>query len=293
MDRSQLPLNALRAFEAAARHQNFTRAAEELCVTQAALSHQIKALETRLGCNLFRRIPRGVAMTDEGIALLPALTESFDRVGDLLDILADGHVREVVTLGVVSTFAAGWLLPRLDDFAAQHPEVELRVMTNNNKSDFVGEGLDCAIQFGGGAWHGMSAEPIMEAPLLPMCAPSMTSTLKTPRDLALQQLIRSYRADEWPSWFALAGLEPPKLRGPVFDSSLAIAHAVAGGTGVGLLPAPMFHRELSEERLVVLFDISISSGSYWLLRNQSKPETQGSLALRNWITRTATSNTYI
>ena len=123
MLRPQLPLNALRAFEAAARHQNLTRAADELCVSQAALSHQIKALEERLGTVLFQRLPRGVALTDEGAALLPVLSEAFDRIGLSLDRLAGGEAREVLNLGVVGTFATGWLLPRLPAFAAAHPDI--------------------------------------------------------------------------------------------------------------------------------------------------------------------------
>lgn len=113
MLRPQLPLNALRAFEAAARHQNFTRAALELCVSQAALSHQIRALEDRLGVSLFTRLPRGVALTDEGARLYPVLNEAFDRIAVSLDRFVGGHFREVLSVGVVGTFATGWLLPRL------------------------------------------------------------------------------------------------------------------------------------------------------------------------------------
>jgi DNA-binding transcriptional LysR family regulator len=115
-----LPLNALRAFEAAARHQNFTRAALELCVSQAALSHQIRGLEDRLGIRLFHRLPRGVALTDEGAALYPVLNESFERISASIARYTGGPAREVLTLGVVGTFATGWLLPRLAAFEAAH-----------------------------------------------------------------------------------------------------------------------------------------------------------------------------
>src|ERR1700679_571924 len=115
MERSRLPLNALRAFEAAARHLNVTRAALELCVTQAAVSHQIKSLEAQLGAPLFRRLPRGLALTDEGAALVPMLNDAFDRIGATLDLFANGRMREIVNIGVVGTFATGWLLPRLGD----------------------------------------------------------------------------------------------------------------------------------------------------------------------------------
>lgn len=124
-----LPLNALRAFEAAARHQNFTRAALELCVSQAALSHQIRGLEDRLGIRLFHRLPRGVALTDEGAALYPVLNESFERISASIARYTGGPAREVLTLGVVGTFATGWLLPRLAAFEAAHPDIELRLQT--------------------------------------------------------------------------------------------------------------------------------------------------------------------
>jgi LysR family transcriptional regulator, regulator of gene expression of beta-lactamase len=283
MDRSQLPLNALRAFEAAARHLSFTRAAAELCVSQAALSHQIKGLEARLGFSLFRRLPRGVALTDEGGALVPALRDSFDRIGAALDLFAGGQVREVLTLGVVSTFATGWLLPRLHSFAGQHPEIDLRILTNNNRPDLAGEGLNLAIRYGDGAWHGVDSTPLLEAPLTPMCAPSLLPTLKSPADLFAHSLLRSYRNDEWPSWFAAASLPAPKLTGPVFDSSLAIAQATMSATGVGLLPAAMFEAELASERLIIPFGISIGVSRYWLTRLHTRPQTAGMLAFKNWL----------
>src|SRR3712207_1769855 len=126
-----IPLNALRAFEASARHLSFTRAADELCVTQAAVSHQVKGLEQRLGVALFRRLPRGLALTDEGLALLGPVSESFERIGRMLERLEGGRLREVLTVGAVGTFAVGWLLARLGRFQAAHPFVDLRLLTNN------------------------------------------------------------------------------------------------------------------------------------------------------------------
>ncbi|MBV9373239.1 MAG: LysR family transcriptional regulator, partial [Alphaproteobacteria bacterium] len=155
--RPLLPLNALRAFEASARHLSFTKAGLELCVSQAAISHQIRSLEERLGVTLFRRLPRGVVLTDEGAALVPTLTEAFDRIGGTLALFSSGRYREVLSVGVVGTFAAGWLLPRLERFRAAQPGIDLRLFTNNNRVDLAGEGLDCAIRFGDGAWHGTEA----------------------------------------------------------------------------------------------------------------------------------------
>ena len=124
MLRSHLPLNALRAFEASARHLSFTRAGLELRVTQAAVSHQVKSLEDLLGAALFRRLPRGLALTDEGLTLLPVLSDAFARIGTALDRVERGRIEEVVTVGCVGTFATGWLLPRMDGFQAAHPGVD-------------------------------------------------------------------------------------------------------------------------------------------------------------------------
>lgn len=184
MARPQLPLNALRAFEASARHLSFTRAGLELCVSQAAVSQQIRTLEARLGVTLFRRLPRGLALTDEGAALVPVLMDAFERIGATLDRFADGRYHEVLTVGVVGTFATGWLLPRLPAFTAANPAVDLRILTNNNRVDLAGEGLDFAIRFGDGSWHGVEAVPLLDAPLTPLCAPALAQRLSAPADLA-------------------------------------------------------------------------------------------------------------
>jgi LysR family transcriptional regulator of beta-lactamase len=285
--RPHLPLNALRAFEASARHLSFTRAGLELFVSQAAISHQIKGLEARLGVTLFRRLPRGLALTDEGAALVPVLSEAFERIGGTLERFADGRFREVLTIGVVGTFAIGWLLPRLPDFARLHPEVDLRLLTNNNRVDLAGEGLDFAIRFGAGAWHGCEATALIEAPLTPLCAPAIAARLEGPADLARETLLRSYRADEWPLWFAAAGCPAPRIRGPVFDSSPVMAAAAAAGAGVALLPAAMFARELATETLVRPFEAELHAGGYWLTRLHSRPETAAMRAFRAWLVETA------
>nr|WP_295383254.1 LysR substrate-binding domain-containing protein [Pseudoxanthomonas sp.] len=283
MLRPQLPLNALRAFEAAARHQNLTRAADELCVSQAALSHQIKALEERLGTVLFQRLPRGVALTDEGAALLPVLSEAFDRIGLSLDRLAGGDAREVLTVGVVGTFAIGWLLPRLPAFAATHPDIELRVSTHNNRADLAGEGLDMAIRFGDGDWPGEVCTPLWATPFAPVCAPALAEALRQPRDLAHVPLLRSFRADEWPRWLAAAGLTGLQARGPQFDSSLTLAGAVSRGAGVALLPLAMFEHELAAGRLLQPFAQTLDLGRYWLTRLRSRRESEAAGRLRLWL----------
>jgi LysR family transcriptional regulator of beta-lactamase len=284
---SNLPLNALRAFEAAARHLSFTRAGLELRVTQAAISHQVKALEDQLGSPLFRRLPRGLALTAEGEALLPVLSDAFRRIAGTLDRFEGGRLREVLTLGAVGTFVTGWLLPRLADFRAQHPFVDLRLMTNNNRVDLAGEGLDLAIRFGDGAWHGTEATALLAAPFTPLCAPALARRLRQPADLARETLLRSYRADEWPRWFAGAELPAPAIRGFVFDSSLAMAEAAGQGAGVALLPARMFEHHLREGRLARPFAAEVTLGAYWLTRLKSRPETAAMAAFRTWLTARA------
>jgi len=283
MDRAQLPLNALRAFEAAARHLNFTRAAIELCVSQGAVSHQVAQLERRLGTRLFHRLPRGLALTDEGHALVPVVADAFDRVAATLDQYADGRFREALKVGVVGTFATGWLLPRLDRFGRAHPAIDLRISTNNNRVDIAGEALDYAIRFGDGAWHGTHAEPLLAAPMAPVCAPAMAARVKTPADLVHERLLRSYRADEWALWFGAAGVPAPVLRGPVFDSSALMASAAAAGLGVALAPPSMFARELAAETLVQPFAITIDAGRYWLTRLMSRGESDAMQRFRDWL----------
>lgn len=281
--RPHLPLNALRAFEAAARHLSFTRAAIELRVTPAAVSHQVKSLETRLGSSLFHRLPRGLALTDEGFALLPALQESFDRMGDLIERFAGGRFHAVLTVGAVGTFAVGWLLPRLADFQARHPFIDLRLSTNNNRVDIAAEGLDYAIRFGDGAWHGTAAEALFPAPLSILCAPALAARLQRPADVIGQVLLRSYRVDEWPGWFAAAGLQAPPVKGPVFDSSLAMAEAAIQGAGLALAPPCMFQRPLAAGLLCQPFDLAITRGQYWLTALKSRPVTPAMRVFRDWL----------
>ena len=286
MLRSHLPLNALRAFEASARHLSFTRAAIELCVTQAAVSHQVKSLEAQLNVTLFKRLPRGLMLTREGETLLPVLRESFDRIAHTLGQFEGGHYREVLSVGAVGTFAVGWLLPRLADFQHRYPFIDLRLSTHNNRVDVAAEGLDYAIRFGAGAWHGTDACPLFEAPLTVLCVPSIAEQLHTPVELLKHTVLRSYRADEWNLLFQAAGLPADTLvpRSIVFDSSLAMMEAALQGVGVALAPALMFSRQLESDAIRQPFNVGISTGSYWLTRLQSRAETSAMQAFKAWLT---------
>jgi LysR family transcriptional regulator of beta-lactamase len=281
--RPRLPLNALRAFEASARHLSFTRAALELHVTQAAVSQQVRMLEEQLGTTLFKRLPRGLGMTDESRALLPVLTDAFGRIEGVLKQFEGGHFHEVLTIGVVGTFAVGWLLPRLKSFRERHPFVELRMLTHNNLVDLAAEGLDFAIRFGDGTWPATHNVMLLDAPLTALCAPDIARRLSAPQDLAKETLLRSYRTDEWIGWFSAAGLEPWPVNGPVFDSSRLMVEAAVQGAGIALAPPLMFTRELHAELLVSPFDTEVRTGSYWLTWLKSKRMSAATELFRTWI----------
>lgn len=283
MTRPHLPLNALRAFECAARHLSFTLAAAELHVTQAAVSQQVRGLESRLGVSLFRRLPRGLVLTDEGHALLPVLVDAFGRIEAVIQQFDNGHFFEVLSIGVVGTFAVGWLMPRLRLFRESCPFIDLRLMTHNNVVDLAAEGLDFAIRFGDGNWPGLLADPLLPAPLTVLCAPAVAARVRRPQDLAHETLLRSYRAEDWPGWFAAAGLDCPPIRGPVFDSSRLMVEAAVQGAGVALAPASMFERELKEGRLSRPLAIEVMTGSYWLTRLRSRPPSPPMALFRNWL----------
>jgi LysR family transcriptional regulator of beta-lactamase len=234
---------------------------------------------------LFQRLPKGLKTTAEGEALLPVVSASFDHLANTLERIEGGEVRELLFLGAVGTFAVGWLLPRLPDFHKQHPFVDLRLSTNNNRVDMAAEGLDFAIRFGAGSWHGTEAVRLFDAPLSPLCVPELAMRLKTPADLSEQTLLRSYRTDEWTSWFEAAGVTAPVQlnKAIVFDSSLAMMDAALQGTGFALAPPSMFSRHLLSGAVVQPFQTGISLGSYWLTRLQSRSPTPAMMVFSDWI----------
>lgn len=285
MTRRYIPLKSLRAFEAAARHLSFTHAAIELNVTHSAVSQQVKLLEDQLNCPLFLRIPRGLMLTPEGEHLLPVLNESFDRIAQLLEYFAGRKVQEKLKIGVVGTFATGFLLPRLSAFYQKFPHIELQISTNNNRVDVAAEGLDFAIRFGSGAWHGTSALYLCDSPLTVLCAPEIASQLKQPSDLLNFTLLRSYRRDEWTAWLQQAGGPqlPPTHPVIVFDSSVTMLEAALAGVGVAIAPARMFSRLIDSGQILRPFASEISLGSYWLTRLQSRVETSAMREFAQWL----------
>jgi LysR family transcriptional regulator of beta-lactamase len=265
----QLPLNALRMFDAAARHLSLTRAAQELHVTQAAVSQHIRNLEERLGKPLFRRLPRGLALTDEGQALWPVVAQSFERIEQSLQQVAEPRPREILTVGVVGTFAIGWLIPRLSQFQQLHPYIDLRLLTNNNRVDLAGEGLDAAVRLAtvpGMARTRRCCCARRSRPCAPhagtaaarACRPGPANPAALLSHSGMGRLV------------CRPGPDSPLARGAMFDSSLTLAEAAAQGAGIALLPARMFEHMLQQGRLVRPFAHEVDTGAYWLTYLKSR-----------------------
>lgn len=285
MTRSYLPLNSLRAFEAAARHLSFTHAAIELNVTHSAISQHVKTLEQHLNCQLFVRVSRGLMLTTEGENLLPVLNDSFDRIAGMLDRFANHRAQEKLKIGVVGTFAIGVLFSQLDDFRRGYPHIDLQLSTHNNRVDPAAEGLDYTIRYGGGAWHGTEAEFLCHAPLAPLCTPDIATSLHCPADILRFTLLRSYRRDEWTAWMQAAGEHSPSPthRVMVFDSSVTMLEAAQAGVGIAIAPVDMFTHLLASERIVQPFATQVELGSYWLTRLQSRAETPAMREFSRWL----------
>jgi LysR family transcriptional regulator, regulator of gene expression of beta-lactamase len=278
-------LNGLRAFAAAARHLNFTRAADELCVTQAAVSHLVKTLEAQLGKPLFLRTARGLQLSDEGARIATTVQQAFAAVDAALALLDDAAPPQRFTLAVVGTYLHGHLLERLPALQARNPQLDLRIQTHNNKLDLAVETVDAAIRFGDGAWRSVEALPLQAAPLTVLCAPGLN--LREPADLRLSTLLRSYRATDWPAWARAAGVAALVARGPQFDSSVLMVQAAMAGAGVALAPAGMFQRELAEGRLVRPFATEVDCGRYWLTRSLAREPSPAWASVRDALTAAA------
>jgi LysR family glycine cleavage system transcriptional activator len=294
MARKLPSLNALRAFEAAARQGSFVAAASELGVTPAAISQQVKALEARMGTALFRRLAHGLVLTETGTRLLPALSEAFDRVAEATTGLAARAPSGVVTVTLLPALAAGWLVPRLGRFRRAYPEIDLVLRTDRRLLDFGREDADLAIRFGRGPFRGLSAHHLMDEEVTPVASPRLLhgrAPIQSLADLAGEVLLHDIDAHpaqwwmSWRAWFAAAGLpESLAARGLSFsDSSVLIAAAVAG-QGVALGRLPMLGEHLAAGRLVpVLPEVKRAEWSYWVVAPAAHFARAPVRVFRDWL----------
>ena len=281
------PLNALRAFEAAARHLSFTRAADELHVTQAAVSHQIKALEERLGVRLFLRRSRGLVLTEEGQGYFPQVQRAFTLLRDATARVAAEESKGVFTLSTLSSFAARWLVPRLGGFVARHPEIDLRLATSQRLTDFTREQVDAAIRYGSGDYPGLSSTLLMTEELYPVCSPDLLTQvpLREPADLRNHTLLHDHGVEEWGQWLAAAAVTGVNIeQGHWYrDSSLLLQAAIAG-QGVALGRSVLAAEEIAAGRLVRPFDWSLpSTNAYYFVCPDGSTQRAKIVAFREWL----------
>ncbi len=288
MSRRLPPLNSLRAFEVASRHLSFTKASEELFVTQAAVSHQIKALEEFLGFPLFIRKNRKLLLTDQGQLFAPKIRDIFEKLAAATEQIKTQRAAGAINISVVPTFAIVWLVPRLSKFNEQHPEIEVRLKASDREVDFLQEDIDVAIYYEKGDYPGMYSETLMSEFLLPVCSPDLlkgSKPLKDPSDLKHHILLHDASTEEWRQWLKLAGVKGADLsKGPVFSHSSMVMQAAIHGQGVALGHNVLVQADIQAGRLVCPFDIVLPSDfKYDLVCPEewaTRPKIQ---AFRNWI----------
>ncbi|HEY1604076.1 MAG TPA: transcriptional regulator GcvA [Allosphingosinicella sp.] len=282
------PLAAIRVFEAAARHENFTLAAAELGMTQAAISYQVRLLEERLGMPLFHRSKRRVTLTDAGRRVAAPVSAALDGIAEAFSGLVDDD-EAVLSINTAQTVASTWLAPRLGNFQIERPELAVRVSTDNVLIDFARDDADLAIRIGHGPWPGLRHHFLFRLHFTPVCTPEYRDRhgIETPEDL-LRVPRLSPEDDWWKTWLCEAGLAAPEGRagGIRLDSQVTEAQAVFAGHGVALL-TPMFWRaDLASGRLVQLFPLVVSDGrAHWLLYPEHKRNRAKIRAFRDWLLR--------
>lgn len=290
---ARLPsLNGLRAFEAAARHLSFTHAAQELNVTQTAISHQIRRLEEELGIRLFIRQSRSLALTPQAAEYLPGIRAAFQDLRTATDRLLRKGDDRVLTISTLTSLAVKWLLPRLSSFQERHPEIDVRITTSTELVDFRTSNVDAAIRYGQGRWPGLDAEWLMAEHLFPVCSPKLLTgerALKRPEDLEHATLLHtSSTIDDWRLWLTAAGL-PAHLsqnRGLTFDLAFMTIQAAIDGLGVAMGHTAYVADDVANGRLVVPFTVSMPSAGYYFVTPQDRPVASKLNLFREWL-RTA------
>jgi LysR family glycine cleavage system transcriptional activator len=281
------PLNALKAFEAAARSGSFTRAAEELHVTQGAVSHQVKALEATLGIKLFDRERQRLVITEAGREYLAVVRDALDRIALGTERLVKRQSSGVLTINTSPDFAAKWLVCRLGRFSERHPEIDLRVSAMARHVDFVREDVDIAIRHGDGDWAGLDAVRLCAEQLFPVCSPKLVTgrnRISSAADLLKFPLLRLDDWKTWTRWFEAAGVGNPVAHGPILNSASMLIDAAVDGQGVALARTALAAWDLINGRLVRPIDVSLRmSNTYWIVCPKVTSGTPKIATFRDWL----------
>jgi LysR family glycine cleavage system transcriptional activator len=289
MARRLPPLNALKAFEAAARQESFTRAAEELFVTPGAVSHQVKALEAELGVKLFTRAPQRLAITAAGLEYLDIIRDALDRIAAGTDRVLQRQSAGVLTVSTSPNFAAKWLVHRLGRFARSHPDIDLRVSASLHHVDFAREDVDIAIRHGEeAALSGLDATRLLTETLFPVCAPQLLRSkkaLKAPGDLARHTLLHLDHRQDWSKWLDAAGVAvKPVTQGPIFNQASMVIDAAVNGQGVALARTGLAAWDLISGRLVRPFSYALPiSYGYWIVCPRATANLPKIQTFRIWL----------
>ena len=291
MSRRLPPLNSLRVFEAAARHLSFTRAAEELFVTQAAVSHQIKALEEFLGLKLFRRRNRSLLLTEEGQSYFLDIKEIFSSLSEATDKVLERSAKGALTISLPPSFAIQWLVPRLSDFNNQEPDIDVRIKAVDMDEGSLTEDVDVAIYYGRGNWPGLRVELLYQEQLLPLCSPQVLlneKPLATIDDLRFHTLLHDTSRKDWKLFvkqFELAGMNVNQ--GPIFSHSAMVVQAAIHGQGVALAHSVLAKPDIDSGRLVCPFnEVLVSKNSYYIVCREQQLEIGKISAFREWVLKT-------
>jgi LysR family glycine cleavage system transcriptional activator len=289
MRRRLPPLKALPAFEAAARHLSFTAAADELGLTHGAISHQMKALEAHLGVALFRRLNRRIELTEVGNAFLRAVRTALDVVETSANQIAAPAQRGPLVLSCLPTFMMRWLLPRLYEFSAKHPDIEVRLSASYAPVDFAQDSVDAAIRVGTPTWPGgIEAHAFLEERVGPVCSPDLLKRrpLARPADLRQHTLLHTdSRLDAWPHWIEVVGVKGiASGKGPRFEHYYFLLEAAVGGLGVALAPYPLVAEDLRRGRLVAPLDFVSSDRAYYFLSLRERANVAKIRTFRSWLT---------
>lgn len=290
------PLNALRAFEAAARHLSVKRAATELCVTPGAVSQMLKTLEQHLGVQLFQRLNRGIALTAAGQELLPPVRNALTQIADAARRVAGSGDSGTLTVSCTPLFATAWLVPRLQDFCERHPGIDVRLLTGNALTDFVRDGVDAAVRHGLGRYPGLHSERVVALQTVPVAAPALVERLGRPggpAELARWPHVHDAARQDWHLWFQAQGIhESGAPRGPSFDDLALLLNAVRAGQGAGLVPLAAAALDLEQGRLVRLAATPPPQAfAYYLVYPEAYHGQPKIVAFRRWLLGVAATAT--